>query len=226
MWLDADTLIRERSNGTRSLDDFAKAFYGGTDGPPAVVPYTRADIVAALNAVVPNDWEAFFRARIDATTAHPPLDGITRGGYTLVYDPKAATPDPVSGLARAAVTDWRFRLGARISSTGIVQDVIAGTPAARAGLTPAMTIVAIDERRFAPALLTSAVERAVKTKAPIVLLVDNHQTYQTLKLAYDGGPRQPSLQRATGPDLIDAVIAPRTYTRPAPAPAPTPTKAP
>ena len=38
IWLDADTLIRERSHGARSLDDFARAFYGINDGSTAVVP--------------------------------------------------------------------------------------------------------------------------------------------------------------------------------------------
>ena len=29
IWLDADTLIREKSDGKRSLDDFSRAFFGG-----------------------------------------------------------------------------------------------------------------------------------------------------------------------------------------------------
>ena len=32
IWLDADTLIREKSGGKKSLDDFCQAFYGGADG--------------------------------------------------------------------------------------------------------------------------------------------------------------------------------------------------
>jgi predicted metalloprotease with PDZ domain len=59
IWLDADTLIRQRSKGKHSLDDFAHAFFGINDGSYVTVTYTFDDIVAALNAVEPYDWAAF-----------------------------------------------------------------------------------------------------------------------------------------------------------------------
>ncbi len=40
IWLDADTLIRERSGGKRSLDDFARAFFGVHDGSFVTDTYT------------------------------------------------------------------------------------------------------------------------------------------------------------------------------------------
>ena len=209
MWLDADTLIRERSQGQKSLDDFARAFYGGTDGPPAVMPYTRADVVAALNAVQPNDWEAFFHARLDVPTAHPPLDGITRSGYTVAFGPRPPIANPSTRIGGVA-GEYRFSLGARIAPTGAVQDVVAGSPAQKAGLSPGMTIVAIDSRRYSAPLLTSTVERDAKSKAPMVLLVDNRQTFETKTVRYDGGNRLPFLQRtpgATGDAIGDIVKA-------------------
>jgi predicted metalloprotease with PDZ domain len=53
IWLDADTLIRERSQGKRSLDDFARAFFGINDGSFTVVTYTFKDVVTTLNTVEP-----------------------------------------------------------------------------------------------------------------------------------------------------------------------------
>ena len=50
IWLDADTKIRELSEGKKSLDDFAKAFYGVQNGSYITDTYTFEDIVAALNA--------------------------------------------------------------------------------------------------------------------------------------------------------------------------------
>jgi predicted metalloprotease with PDZ domain len=209
MWLDADTLIRERSHGAKSLDDFAKAFYGGTDGPPQVIPYTRADIVAALNAVQPNDWEAFFHARLDVPTLHPPIDGITRSGYTVAFGAKPPVPYP---SLRARPGDWRFSLGATIAPTGAITDIVAGSPAAKAGLAPGMTIIAVNSHRYSLPLLTTAVERAVKSKAPMVLLVDNRQTFQTKTVRYDGGIRLPFLERTTGAagDAIGDIVKART----------------
>src|SRR5204862_6667195 len=59
VWLDADTIIRAKSGGRKSLDDFAKLFFGPPASAPAMKPYTRDHVVAALNAVAPNDWRAF-----------------------------------------------------------------------------------------------------------------------------------------------------------------------
>ncbi len=197
MWLDADTLIRERSRGRRSLDDFARAFFGGASGPPAVVPYTRADVVAALTAVQPYDWEHFFTARLDVPALHPPLDGITRSGYQLAFGPKPAVANPSTRIGGVS-GDWRFSLGARISATGSVVDVTAGSPAAAAGLVPGMTIVGVDNRRYSVDGLRSAVEQAATVKTPIVLLVDDRQTFATRTLTYTGGVKLPYLKPLPG----------------------------
>src|ERR1700678_2526619 len=85
IWLEADTLIRERSQGARSLDDFARAFFGIDDGSVTIVTYTFDDVVKALNAVEPYDWAAFLRERVESVAKPPPLEGLRRGGYKLVY---------------------------------------------------------------------------------------------------------------------------------------------
>jgi predicted metalloprotease with PDZ domain len=40
VWLDIDTLIRERSGGRKSLDDFAHGFFGIRDGSLVAVSPT------------------------------------------------------------------------------------------------------------------------------------------------------------------------------------------
>ena len=52
IWLDADTLIRQKTDGKKSLDDFCRAFHGeGSGGPalggskPTVVAYTADDVL-------------------------------------------------------------------------------------------------------------------------------------------------------------------------------------
>jgi predicted metalloprotease with PDZ domain len=51
IWLDVDTLIREKSGDKKSLDDFARAFYSINDGSFLPAFYTFDDVVAALNKV-------------------------------------------------------------------------------------------------------------------------------------------------------------------------------
>ena len=75
-----DTLIRERSGGQRSLDDFARAFFGVGDGSLTPVTYDFGDVVRALNAIEPYDWGPFLRERLDSVGRPAPLDGLLRGG--------------------------------------------------------------------------------------------------------------------------------------------------
>src|SRR5215469_4277424 len=64
IWLDADTKMRQLSNGQKSLDDFAKLFFGINNGSYVTVTYTLDDIVKAMNAVQAYDWAGFFRTRV------------------------------------------------------------------------------------------------------------------------------------------------------------------
>ncbi len=86
IWLDADTKIRELSDGKKSLDDFAKAFFGIDNGSYITLTYTYEDLVKALNAVQPFDWAGFFRARVYEVNPKVPENGFTQGGYRLVYN--------------------------------------------------------------------------------------------------------------------------------------------
>ena len=86
IWLEADTIIRQQTQGQKSLDDFCKRFYGAPSTEPKVVPYTLDDVVAAMNAVAPYDWRGFFHARVDELNEHAPMGGIDGGGWKLVYN--------------------------------------------------------------------------------------------------------------------------------------------
>jgi predicted metalloprotease with PDZ domain len=209
MWLDADTLIREGTRGARSLDDFARVFYGGESGAPKVVPYSRADVVAALNTVYAYDWEDFFRTRIDVPTAHPPRAGIERAGYTFAFAAKTDTPNPSTRIG-ANAADYRYGFGAVILPSGTIRDLIAGSPAAKAGLAPGMTIVGVDNRRWSAAGFAATIERDATSHAPMVLLLENRGTFTTRVVRYDGGVRIPTLVRASGPDLIEAIVQARS----------------
>src|SRR5262249_36923181 len=85
VWLEIDTLIRQRSNNKSSLDDFARAFFGMNDGDWGQLTYTFDDIVKTLNSVEPYDWATLLRQRLYENAAGAPLEGIARGGYKLIY---------------------------------------------------------------------------------------------------------------------------------------------
>ncbi|MGH8122847.1 MAG: M61 family metallopeptidase, partial [Rudaea sp.] len=55
MWLQADAKLRELTHDKKSLDDFARAFFGVDNGSYVTKTYTFDDVVAALNGVASYD---------------------------------------------------------------------------------------------------------------------------------------------------------------------------
>jgi predicted metalloprotease with PDZ domain len=210
VWLDVDTTIRKMSGGKKSLDDFLAKFEGlGGNTPAKVVPYTFADIVTGLNAVVPNDWAGFLRQRLDTNQAHAPLGGIENGGYKLAYQPRPNLWSEMENTQNGTVDFW-FSLGLQVNPAGALSDVLKGGPADKAGLAPGMRLVAVNGRGFTPALLRAAVRDADGADAPAIeLIVENTGYYKLLKLDDRGGERYPVLDRVAGvPDTLDDILEP------------------
>lgn len=208
IWTDVDTLIRQQTNGQRTLDDFVKRFHGAPSTGPQVKPYTFDDVVNTLNEVAPYDWRTFLNQRLWSTDFHAPLGGIERGGWRLAYDNVRGqnVQDLEDGRERV---EMGFSLGLRVSTNGLIADVIPGMPAFAAGLGPGMTVVAVGGKAFSPAVLRDAVAAAKGGKAPIQLLVNNEGTLINYTLDYHGGEQYPHLVRDnTKPDLLDQIIAP------------------
>jgi predicted metalloprotease with PDZ domain len=53
LWLDVATTIMRESNDRRSIDDFCRLFYGGTNNGSGVETYNFDDLISALNTTVP-----------------------------------------------------------------------------------------------------------------------------------------------------------------------------
>ncbi len=207
IWLDADSLIRARSGGKRSLDDFARRFFGGHDRDWGEITYRFADVVAALNAVEPYDWAAFLHARVDNAGAPPPLDGITRGGYRLVFteEPGALWSGREKG---EEILDLRFSIGLVVGKNGLVKDVRWGGPAQLAGITAGSTLVAIDGDKYDDDDLRRIITATKGGTAPIPLLIQQNDHFRTVNVAWNGGLRYPHLERTgTGPSSFDAAYA-------------------
>jgi hypothetical protein len=116
IWLDVDTKIRELSGDKRSLDDFARAFYGINDGSWAGF-YTFEDVVAALTKVQKFDWAPFLRSRLEGHGPGAPLDGLARAGWKLVYT-DTPTDYIKGGEERSKSTDFSYSLGFAVRADG------------------------------------------------------------------------------------------------------------
>ncbi|MDG2529442.1 M61 family metallopeptidase [Caulobacter endophyticus] len=208
VWLDADTLIREKTGGKKSLDDFAKAFFGVADGSYVSHTYTFDDVVAALNGVVPYDWATFLKDRIEGVNPKAPLDGLTRGGYKLVYTDTPTDYFKVSET-RGKNTNLAYSIGLTVGSDAVLTDVQWDGPAFKAGLTQGLTVVAVNGDTYDAEKLKAAVKATAKG-VPVELLVKEGSRYRTVKLDYSGGLRYPRLERIAGtPARLDDILAAR-----------------
>jgi len=209
VWLDADVLIRQRSNGKLSLDDFCRRFHGGSDTSPLVKTYTFDDVVNTLNEVMPYDWRSFLNERIYQVAPHAPLAGITGGGWKLVYTDKPNTLVRLGDHARKSV-DLMYSIGAMLKEDGGVMDVNPNLEAAGAGLAPGMKIITVNGRPWSTDVLHEAITAAKSNTTPIELVVENGSFTGMYKLNYHGGERYPHLERdPTKPDVLGDVIKSR-----------------
>jgi predicted metalloprotease with PDZ domain len=208
IWLEVDSIIRRQTHGHNSLDDFCRRFHGGDNGPPKVVPYTFDDVVRSLNEVTPYDWATLLRERVGATSTHAPLGGIEHDGWKLVYNDK---PNLMTEAVEKLVkfSDFSYSLGFSVAEDGKLNDVIVGSPAHRAGIGPDMRLVAVNGRKWSPAVLHDALKRARGDSETIEMLVENAQFFRTYSVVYHGGDQNPHLERVSDrPDMLSDVLKP------------------
>jgi len=210
VWLEADTLIRELSRGRRSLDDFARLFFGIDDGSTTIVTYMRADVIAALNTVQPYDWAAFFDARLDAAGVPAPLAGIERGGYRLIYGDKPNEFQTARDADRKRVS-LLYSIGVDVDDKdGTILLVMWQSPAFKAKLIEGAQIMAVNGVAYSAEDLREAVAFSKGTTQPIELIVKSGDRFSVVDLDYHDGLRIPHLERnAAVPDRLTEILAPR-----------------
>jgi predicted metalloprotease with PDZ domain len=208
IWLEADTIIRRQSGGKRSLNDFCRAFHGGTSGPPELKTYTFDDVVSGMNSVTPYDWQGFFRRRLTSLGPHAPLGGIAAGGWKLVY---TDVPNWFIDVRERAdkYLDLTYSLGMRVKADGTVLDVLPSSTAAKSGIAPGMRVVAVNGRRWSVDIAIEAVAASKSSPDQIEILTENKGYFATLKVDYHGGQRHPHLERDTSkPDVLGQILKP------------------
>ena len=211
LWLEADVLIRQLSGDKRSLDDFCAAFHGAPAGPPEVRTYDFDAVIAALRAVQPYDWRGFWLERLNRLRPGAPLEGVNASGWHLGY---GTTP---SAMLRGHATEDRetnlqYSLGFVIGDdNGVLTDLVPGSSADVAGLTPGSKLIAVNGRKWSQALLHDALASGEQSARAIELLVEKDEVFKVHKLGYSGGERYPVLVRNAGtPDLLEAIARPKS----------------
>jgi len=208
-WLWVDVIIRQQSKGNKSIDDFCHLFHGAPSGGPALKTYTFDDVVNALNQVVAYDWRGFWTERLTNHGPGAPLGGIEGSGWKLTYDDNPSDLlNTMAGMSHAVPAG--YALGLSLRDDGDIVDTVEGEVAAKAGIGPGMKVVAVNGRKFSPEVFRDAVKTSKNSSAPIELLVENDEYYNTFKLDYHGGEMYPHLVRdESKTDLLSDILKPR-----------------
>ena len=209
VWLDVDRIIRQQSKGKRSIDDFARAFFGMRDRDYGELTYTFDDVVATLDKVQPYDWRSYLRTKVYAVAPQAPLEGITQGGYHLIF-----VDEPTKWIKSAEKSaknnDLTYSGGFVVGNDGKVSGVLWDSAAFNDGMTIGSEVVAVNGRKFDGDGLKRAIKAAKAGGALPELLIHDGDVYRTVKLDWRGGLRYPRLEKVgKGPGTLDALLAPR-----------------
>ena len=206
IWLEVDSILRRESRGKRSMDDFARAFFGVNDGDWGVLTYTFDDVVATLNAIQPYDWRTLLDTRVNRPSDRAPLAGLTDNGYKLVYgdEPSAFLKDRET---RGKANDFTYSIGVVLNKEGVISSVDWGGPAYKQGLTTGATLVAVNGQTYTPERLKKAITAAKGTTTPIRLMVKEGEAYRDVVVDYHEGLRYPRLEKiASGEAGLDRLL--------------------
>lgn len=202
VWLDVDMTIRQLSNGKKSLDDFARSFFGLRDGDWGVLTYNFDDVVRELNKVQRYDWTAFLDARIRQPNQPPPLGGVEKGGYRLVWKDEPNVYDK-ERMKEGGHLDLTHSLGLVVEKDGKLSGILWNGAAFKAGLIGGAKLIAVNGIAYDKDRL----KEAIKAKEPVTLLVQRDNRYDMVEIAYSGGLRYPHLEKAgMGPAGIDLLM--------------------
>jgi predicted metalloprotease with PDZ domain len=204
IWLDVDSLIREKSGSSKSIDDFARVFFAMRDGELGPLTYTFDDIVQTLNGVLPFDWAKFLRQRLDSTMPAAPLDGLARGGWKLNFS-DTPSDEYKADEAEYKNANFTYSLGLMVGEGDKLDAVQWNGPAFQAGLAPGAILLAVNQRAYKAESLKTAISNNKDGSAPIELLVRDGEVFRTVRIDYRDGLRYPKLERL--PDVEDRLAS-------------------
>jgi len=211
IWIEADQIIRQGTNGKKGLDDFAKAFFGIRDGDWGEVTYDFDDVVETLSSVYHYDWATFLKTRLYEDAQPAAVKGIEMAGYKLVWK-ENPNPYDKGQMDYAKRLDLAYSLGVAVKDDGTVASVIWDSPAFNAGVVNGTQIVAVNGDAYSEDAMKDAITAAKGGKGAIELLLKRGDRYFTVKIDYHDGLRFPWLERAAPgnePAPLDRLLAPR-----------------
>ncbi len=210
VWLEADQIIRAGTGGKKSIDDFAKLFFGMRDGDWGQLTFEADEIITKLGQVYPYDWATFIDTRLNQPGQPAPVGGIEQGGYKLVWK-EEPNPFDKARMAEAKSLPLTWSLGVSIDKDARVTSTQWDSPAFNAGVVTGSKVLAVNGIAYTADELKKAIT-AAKDGRGVELLFQRGDKFQTVKIDYRGGLRYPWLERAapgTAPTGLDLLLSPK-----------------
>ena len=205
VWLEADSKLRELSGGGKSMDDFARAFFGMRDGDWGVLTYNLDDVVKTLEGIQPYDWRTFLDERVYQVNKRAPLAGFEKNGYRIVYTEDQSPY--LKSTEREGTADFFYSLGLSMGKEGAVTAVRWDSPAFEQRIDVATQVVSVNGAAYTPDALKAAITANKGGQAPIKLLLKHDDRYREAVIDYRGGLRYPRAQKiGTGESGLDRLL--------------------
>jgi len=199
LWLEVDAIIRELTDGQRSLDDFCR-LYAGPDAPGGT--YDLDEILTTLNRVAAYDWQSFFDERVSRKRPEEPIEGLELAGWRLVRGDEPSKYLLGDEIRKGGIHSF-YRSGLTVDDQGEIDDVFAGSPADVVGLAPGSRVLAVNRLRYTPFRL----RRATGTTE---LIVEQEGFFWIEQLEIPEGGNFPALERIEDrPDLLAEIFEPQ-----------------
>ncbi len=206
-WIEVDAIMRNQTDGKKSLDDFVQVFLGAKGDSGRVVAFEVDAIPDMLNEIVEYDWAPLIQKRIYDTQEKYDMSFVKECGYRLTYrdEPSEYQEDMHT---RYNYVNLRESLGINVMQDGSITSSIAvGSPADKAGLAPRMKISGVNGRKFSLNHLKDAVADSV-VDGKIELLVLQGDVFEEYTLEYDEGHKYLAFTRdESHPDRFKEMFA-------------------
>jgi predicted metalloprotease with PDZ domain len=205
IWLEADTIIRQLSHQKKSMDDFAKLFFGVNDASHIPLTYTFDDVVSSLQVIQPYDWKSFLEHRVNEIGLPAPLAGIEQAGYHLVYNNE--TNEILSARDHERdESSFKYSLGLTIDKDGKILNVIWNSSAFKANLAEGMEVLAINGLAYNADRLTETLKASIDKPITLELMIRDKDQFRVTHIDYQGGLMIPHLEPIKGRlDLLQAI---------------------
>jgi predicted metalloprotease with PDZ domain len=210
LWYECDTIIRERTDNTKSLDDFCRRFFAKVKDRETVAGHEYEDVVRDLKATADYDWDSFLQRRVTLPHESLPLELVERLGYRLRYtDKPPALPPPPPGSGPEPDITATDSLGITIVA-GAITVVVPGMPADKSGLAPGMKVLGVNGKKFSTSRLRDALADSI-TRKNVEFLLEEGDEFRTIAVPYAEGLRYLEMIRIEGkPDVLGEIVKSRT----------------